>query len=63
MLNFSLLLQKKSFKNSLKNKSDDMSSYVILIMFFSHFQLVFIHNRGVLEQLTMIFGTFVTIPY
>ena len=32
---------------------------LFLACFFSHFQLVFIQNRGVLEQLLMVFRTFV----
>jgi len=35
-----------------------MSSYDILNMFLSHFYLVLLQNRGVLEQLSMVFGTF-----
>jgi len=39
---------------------DDGLSYVILSMFYSLFQLVLIQNRGILKQLSMVFGTFVT---
>jgi len=41
--------------------TDDISSYVILSIFFSHFYLVLIQDRRVLEQLSMVFRTFYNI--
>jgi len=42
---------------------DDTSSYVILSIFFSHFYLVLIQNKRVLEHLPMVFGTFCNVLY
>lgn len=36
---------------------------LFLAYFLSHFYLVLIQNRGVLEQLSMVFGTFCNVLY